>query len=188
MRVIAGAARGMRLEDPGELPVRPTLDRVREALFSMLTARLPGCRFLDLYAGTGANGLEALSRDAAAATFVDSHPRVCALIRRNLARTRLHANARVLLLDLPADLGRARDAAGPYDIVFADPPHPCSGYVQLLEGVREHALMAAGGLVVFEHDPQAPVPAAVGGWTRTKSRPYGRSVLSVYETLAGPGP
>jgi 16S rRNA (guanine(966)-N(2))-methyltransferase RsmD len=177
----------MRLEDPGELPVRPTLDRVREALFSMLTARLPDCRFLDLYAGTGANGLEALSRGAAAATFVDSHPRVCALIRRNLARTRLHANARVLLLDLPEDLGRARDAAGAYDIVFADPPHPFSGYVQLLAGVREHALLAADGLIVFEHDPQAPVPAAAEGWTRTKSRQYGRSVLSVFEAVGMAG-
>ncbi|MFP4501896.1 MAG: 16S rRNA (guanine(966)-N(2))-methyltransferase RsmD [Candidatus Hydrogenedentota bacterium] len=180
MRIIAGRARGLRLEPPGDLPVRPSLDRVREAVFSALTGRLAGARFLDLFAGTGANGLEALSRGAAAATLVDANPRVCALIRRNLAKTRLHVDARVLLLDLPADLGRAADPAGAYDLVYADPPHAFTQYEALLEELDAHALVAPDGWVVLEHPQQAEVPEVVGRWTRNRTRRYGRSGVTVF--------
>jgi 16S rRNA (guanine966-N2)-methyltransferase len=180
MRIIAGRARGLKLEPPGELPVRPSLDRVREAVFSALMGRIEGAHFLDLFAGTGANGIEALSRGAASATLVDSNPRVCALIRRNLAKTRLHADARVLLLDLPGELARAAAPEGPYGLVYADPPHTFSDYTALLAGLETHGLVAAGGWVVLEHPARAGIPQAVGRWGCARTRRYGKSGVSIF--------
>lgn len=180
MRVIAGIARGTRLEEPGDLPIRPTLDRVREAVFSMLLNRIEGARFLDLYAGTGANGIEALSRGAAAVTFVDSQARVSALIRRNLSKSGLHANARVLLLDLPADLPRACDPMGSYDIVYADPPHAWNDYEALLEGLRAPGLLAEDAWILLEHPEKVATPETAHAFTRTRQRRYGRTMISVY--------
>ena len=180
MRVIAGIARGIRLEEPGDLPVRPTLDRVREAVFSMLTGRIEGARFLDLFAGTGANGIEALSRGAATATLVDSLPKVSALIRRNLAKTRLHPNARVLLLDLPQNLHHACDPAGPYDLIYADPPHAFTDYDALLAAASDAKLLASGGWLLLEHPASLPPSEAGHGFTQVRQRRYGRTMLSVF--------
>lgn len=180
MRVIAGTARGLRLEEPGELPIRPSLDRVREAVFSMLAPRTAGARLLDLYAGTGANGIEALSRGAAAVTFVDVLPKVSALIRRNLAKTQLYARARVLLLDLPGELHRAVDPAGPHDLVYADPPHAFIRYEALLAGLRAPGLLTEDAWVLLEHPAAAATPETAHGFTRTRQRRYGRTMLSVY--------
>jgi 16S rRNA (guanine(966)-N(2))-methyltransferase RsmD len=170
----------MRLEEPGELPIRPTLDRVREAVFSMLTTRIEGARFLDLYAGTGANGIEALSRGAASATFADSLPKVSALIRRNLAKTRVHERARVLLLTLPEEIHRAIDPTGPYDVVYADPPHVFHDYEALLAGLCTPGLLADGAWILLEHPAAVNTPESVQGFTRIRQRQYGRTMLSVY--------
>ncbi|HNR29815.1 MAG TPA: 16S rRNA (guanine(966)-N(2))-methyltransferase RsmD [Candidatus Hydrogenedentes bacterium] len=180
MRVIAGRARGVRLEEPGDLAIRPTLDRVREALFSILGPRLPRAHFLDLFAGTGANGIEAISRGAASATFVDSHPRAVALIRRNLAKAGLHTDGRVLLLSVPEELPLIRRGDTRYDIVFADPPHAFNDFAGLLDGLAAGDLLAAQGVVVLEHDPRAAAPDAVGGLSRYRMARYGRTALSFF--------
>lgn len=149
MRIVAGTHGGRRLVAPKGRDVRPTSDRVREALFSILGERVAGARVLDLFAGTGALGLEALSRGAAAATFVDRDP---ATVRANLDA--LGLTAEVHRRDALAYL---RAAAGPFDLVFLDPPYRAAA--GLAAGLADTLprVLAPGGLVVSESDRREPL-------------------------------
>ncbi len=184
MRVIAGTARGIPLLPPHKsLPIRPTLDRVRESLFSILGTRIEGGRFLDLFAGTGAHGIEALSRGAAEAVFVDGDARALKLVRDNLVKTRLERGAVCLKLRLPAQLPALR---GPFAVAFADPPYEFDDYSGLLAGLSEHHLLAEGGLFVLEHARKNSPPEAQGILLRTRQAHYGDTTLSFYEVSAPP--
>lgn len=185
IRVIAGTAKGLRLETPKGDRVRPTLDRVREALFSILTPQLDGVRFLDLFAGTGANGIEALSRGAGAATFVDSHPDSVAVIERNLERTGLAHRAECVRLSLPRGFRVLARERAPYDIVFADPPRAFDQFDRLLSLLDETRLLTDNGTIVIEHGPETPVPETAGPWRRFRHARYGRTSLSFYARHAG---
>lgn len=122
MRVIAGKARRLNLKTvPGD-HTRPTTDRIKETLFNILQPDLPGCRFLDLFAGSGGIGIEALSRGARSAVFVDNHPKAAACIRDNLSTTRLADQAQVLMCDAAGALARL-SGRGAFDIIFMDPPY-----------------------------------------------------------------
>lgn len=178
MRVIAGQAKGIQLSPPPkELAIRPTLDRVREALFSILMPRLEGARFLDLFAGTGANGIEALSRGAARCTFVDSDARALKLVRGNLVRAKLERGAECLKLILPKDLRALRAS---FDIVFADPPYAFSDYEALLSGLQTYSLLSPDGVFILEHTRRAAPPERVETLLRTRQADYGDTVLSFY--------
>ncbi len=185
MRVIAGTAKGIRLEIPKGLDIRPTLDRVREALFSILAPRLEGARFLDLFAGTGANGIEALSRGAAWCTFADNAPAALAAIARNLEVARLSGRAERLELSLPGDIRVLANRAKPYDIVFADPPHTFAAHEVLLEQIQANHILAGGGVVVVEHATRAALdvaqpPSAVSGLSCSRRATYGDTTLSFF--------
>ncbi len=180
MRVIAGTARGLRLETPAGIRIRPTLDRVREALFSILTPQLDGARFLDLFAGTGANGIEALSRGAAAATFVDSHADSITVIKRNLEHTGLAQHATCMRLPLPQGFPRLASEQEPYTIVFADPPRTFGQFDRLLDLLNESPLLTDDGTIIFEHGPDTPVPETAGSWNRFRHAQYGKTSLSFY--------
>jgi 16S rRNA (guanine966-N2)-methyltransferase len=155
MRVIAGQWRGRRLQAPAGPATRPTSDRVREALFSILGDRVPGARVLDLFAGSGALGIEALSRGAAAATFVDSEPGAIRAVTANLDA--LGAQAEVRRVDARRFLGSASAAARQYDLVFLDPPY------RLAEGLGDKlrtalpAVLAPGAAVIAESDRRTPL-------------------------------
>lgn len=177
MRVIAGTARGLQLEAPRGDATRPTLDRVREALFSILGPQLPEAAFLDLYAGSGANGIEALSRGARQAVFVDNAPAALDIVRRNLAHTRLAERGRCLRRRLPQGLA---DLSGPFDIVFADPPYHAFEPVALLEGLRQSELVVPDGWIILEHDARADAPEVAGGFERFRTAKYGTTSLSLY--------
>ena len=177
MRVITGTARGRRLLTPHGERVRPTLDRVREALFSMLMDRLERAAFLDLFAGSGANGIEALSRGALRAVFVDNHPESLDCIRKNLATTGLEHQGQCLRGSLPHDLARL---PGPFDIIFADPPYDFADYIGLLTGIDGPGLLKPGGTVVVEHEKKTRLPEAVASLTRTQQRHYGMTTLTFY--------
>lgn len=183
MRVIAGAARGIPLTAPRGAAIRPTLDRVRESLFNMLGPRLEDAAFLDLYAGTGANGIEALSRGARRAGFVDNDPRSLDLIRRNLAATGLGDAATLWRLTLPAGLTNLVSQASPHDIVFADPPREFSDFTGLFEAILEGKQLKPDGVLVVEHASGAPLESK--GLLRTRTETYGRSGLSFF-TATGP--
>ncbi|MCC6696771.1 MAG: 16S rRNA (guanine(966)-N(2))-methyltransferase RsmD [Candidatus Hydrogenedentes bacterium] len=179
-RVIAGLAKGIRLDAPEGATVRPTLDRVRESLFSILMPRLPGARFADLFAGSGANGIEALSRGAAAAVFVDSDARSLDSVQQNLARAKLSATATQYQLRLPSGLTRLRKTEAPFDLVYADPPFDFTSYDALLETLVSDELLRPQGLVIIEHASTVAMPGSVRSLTRQRQVTYGTVTLTFF--------
>jgi len=176
MRVIAGEAKGTRLIVPKGPHVRPSLDKLRESLFSILVDRLPGARFLDLYAGSGANGIEALSRGASHAVFVDKDIR---FVRENLRKTRLMTRAECIQANLPGGVGKLNERF-PFDIIFADPPFKLSDFDRLLALIGERKLLKTGGTIVLEHSSRAPLEDTLGPFHKVRDRSYGESQLSFY--------
>ena len=181
MRIIAGSAKGAKLLPPHDSAIRPTLDRVREACFSIIAPRLEGARFLDLFAGTGANGLEALSRGALQADLVDASPAARKIIEANAARTRLGDYARIHAFSLPAGLPKLAKY-GPYHLIYADPPHTFTDYVGLFDAIAQAQLLAPHGLAILEHGPKSPVAESYGPFDRVRRADYGRTSLSVFLT------
>lgn len=175
IRVIAGAARGRRLVTPKGLSTRPTRDRIRESLFSILAPRLAGARVLDLFAGSGALGLEALSRGAREACFVERSPAALAAIRENVARVGV-AGGTILAEDALAFVARA-DGPCAFDIVFADPPYAGGTGRRLLDCGRWDRLLADGGILVLESEDELVPPA---GLELADARRYGRTYLNFY--------
>lgn len=178
-RIIAGAAKGRRLKTPPGSTTRPTSDRVREAFFSAVEAwcgSLHGLRFLDLYAGSGAVGLEAWSRGAGVVTLVERDRRTAALVSDN-ARTVGFPKADVRAVSVAATL--RRPPAAPYDVVFSDPPYPLDedGVAADLAALVEHGWLVPGGLVVVERSRRSPEPTWPSGFEDTRSKRYGETVL-----------
>lgn len=179
-RVIAGTARGIPIHAPKGSNTRPTLDRVREAVFSMLQPRLEGCRFADLYAGSGANGIEALSRGASYSVFVDNDSKAIAEIGLNLRRAKLDGLARRMRLRLPEGLEALMQKEDAFDVVYADPPFRFALYAKLLEQIELLKVRAERGIVVVEHDLSACLPERVGELSRTRQSKYGRVGISIF--------
>ena len=152
MRVIGGSARGRRLQAPPGRSTRPTSDRVREAMFSSLAAEVPNAVVLDLFAGTGALGIEALSRGAASATFVESNATIAATLRKNVAAAGVADRAALVVADAAAFVSRA--GPQPYSIVLCDPPysHPLEAVVDLVETLHAAGGLAPDAVVVVERD------------------------------------
>jgi 16S rRNA (guanine(966)-N(2))-methyltransferase RsmD len=180
MRVIAGTAKGTRLNVPKGRHVRPTRGKARESLFSVLAPRLPGTRFLDLFAGSGANGIEALSRGAAVAVFADNDARAISAIRRNLEATHLLDRAEVVKLDLPRDLERLAGGNRVYEIVFADPPYLFRQFEDLFHTLRRINILAPGGLIVVEHSVRLCLSEVLEGYQRTRESVFGETGLSFF--------
>ncbi len=175
MRVIAGRYRGRRLQAPPGEATRPTSDRVREALFSVLGARVEGAQVLDLFAGSGALGIEALSRGAAAATFVDTAPAAIRALRANLEA--LGASAEVRRSDARRFLGGASAAARQYDLVFLDPPYRLAGRLGSELTTALPAVLASGAAVVAESDRRAPLEL---GLPILDERRYGDTLIRIH--------
>ena len=175
MRVIAGRLGGRKLTAPRGLDTRPTSDRVREALFSAL-GDVSGARVLDLYAGTGALGVEALSRGAAHATFVESARPALAALRENLGALDLTSSARVVALPV------ARATAtliGPFDLIFADPPYAALAEVPVAIAALR-AAVAPGARLVVEHASRDAAPE-IADLTPRPSRAYGDTTVTIYD-------
>ncbi|MDR1146478.1 MAG: 16S rRNA (guanine(966)-N(2))-methyltransferase RsmD [Verrucomicrobiales bacterium] len=174
-RVITGSAGGLRLKVPPQFHSRPTQDRVKQAIFSSLGARVPGARVLDLYAGTGALGIEALSRGADGATFVESRAPYCATISENLAYCKLTGN--VVRQDAAAFV---QACATQFDLIFADPPYAKERRdLAGDEVVRAIApLLAADGVLVWEHDRRNEWRSLAAGLTLLKTATYGETAVS----------
>ena len=153
MRVIAGSARSMPIRTIKGMDVRPTTDRTKETLFNILQTRIPSCRFLDLYAGTGAIGIEALSRGAKTACFVEKDRKVQALIEENLRFTKLIDRAKIIKGDVAAVLPTL-EGGEPFDIIFMDPPFRKELERSTLEYLSDSSILAGDGLIVVEADPR----------------------------------
>jgi len=188
-RVIAGTARGIRLAAPGE-GTRPLADRVKQTLFAILEPALPGTRVLDLFAGSGAGGIEALSRGAAAAVFVERDPGAVATIRANLARTHLAGpSAVVVQADATRWLaGATGPVAGPYDLVLVDPPYDRPELLAAaLERLGSGQLLAPGGQVAAKHFWRDRPPDRVGLLASVRERRFGETALTFYRVGASAG-
>jgi 16S rRNA (guanine(966)-N(2))-methyltransferase RsmD len=179
MRIIAGEFRGRKLHTPKNDQIRPTADRVREAVFSMIADRLPGSRVLDLFAGTGALGLEALSRGALQAVFVDKSPDAVRLIQSNIDLCRAQDRARVILSPAVSALQRLANAQEQFHLVFMDPPYGKGCVEEALLGLDRVTPMDS--LIVAEHHVKEEVPSQVKEWVRVRERPYGDTAISFFE-------
>jgi 16S rRNA (guanine966-N2)-methyltransferase len=183
MRIIAGKYRGRRLKSPPSLQTRPTSDRLRETLFNILAPRIKGARFLDLCAGTGAVGIEALSRGASHVTFVDQSRKMCALIEANFAALKVDDDEIEIVTAEASEFLRkcAKKGTQPFDIVFFDPPY-AADYEGVLNYVGEHAtrLLADGGMMIVEHDKKKALVEEVGTLRRYRLLKQGDSQLSFY--------
>lgn len=181
MRVIAGTHRGRRLYRPRKLALRPTSDRVREALFSILGNRLTNSRFLDLYAGTGAVGIEAVSRGAAHVTSVESNRDALKLLRQNLELCHISEEVVVLGQTIRQFLNHPDQWSGPYDIVFADPPYAeASELPSSLAEPRMNDLFALDSWLVIEHAAKTDLPVSLGCTKFLRRYRYGDTALSLY--------
>ena len=181
MRVIAGTYRGRRLYGPRTQVLRPTSDRVREALFSILGNRLPHSRFLDLYAGTGAVGIEALSRGADRVTAVESDRDAVSLLQRNRLLCQIGSELTVQPHTVEQFVRRPAHWNGPYDVVFADPPYAETGKLSsLLNASMTGSLFAPDAWLIVEHGERTMVPATLGPTTLRRQYHYGDTTLSLY--------
>ena len=175
MRVITGTARGCRLETLAGEATRPTTDKVKEALFSAIQFDLPYKNVLDLFAGSGQLGIEALSRGAARCTFVDQNKKAVDIIRRNLQTTRLAEKAQVVTADALGFLARTSET---FDVVFLDPPYASSLLLPALEGAVTK--LRTGGMIICESDDGTVLPETVGTLSVYRTYKYGRIHITVY--------
>ncbi len=181
-RIIAGKARGTRLVAPTGRDTRPTSDKAKEALFSILAGQMVDSHVLDLFAGTGQIGLEALSRGASEAVLVEKDRAALTAIRQNLTRTGFEINCRVI----PADVSRAlqilESEGKTFDIVFLDPPYAIAAEIlQKLAPALSGLLVPSGAMVILEHDSSMPPPLTVTNLQLHRSCKYGTAMLSFYQ-------
>jgi 16S rRNA (guanine(966)-N(2))-methyltransferase RsmD len=184
MRVIAGTFRSRQLKSLKGNALRPTSDRLRETLFNIIADRVAGARFLDLFAGTGAIGIEALSRGASEAVFVEHHGPAATLIRKNLESLDIRSGARLMNLDASKALEKLAtepaSAAG-FDLVFLDPPYAeTDEYRKVLQFLGNAKLLAADSLVVAEHRYTLDLPESAGKLQRVRVSRQGDAALTFY--------
>jgi len=190
LRIIAGKYRGRNLKSPPSLQVRPTSDRLRETLFNVIAPRIQGARFLDLCAGSGAVGIEALSRNAAHVTLVDRSRKMSALIEANVELCRIAKEERQVVQMEATEFLRqilrmsstsSRGKSEPWDIVFFDPPY-AEDYLPILNifGAHSATLLTESGLLVVEHLHKNPLPDELNTLRRTRVLKQGDSALSFY--------
>lgn len=177
MRVITGAARGRRLKELQGMETRPTTDRVKEGIFNIIQFDIEGRRVLDLFAGTGQLGIEALSRGAAAAVFVEQRRDAVALIRENLKLTGLSGRARVVSGEALSYLASAGER---FDIIFLDPPYAAKLWKPALEVVSRFDILSDHGIIICESPQEEDLPDSVGSCRLHRTYRYGRIKLTTY--------
>ena len=177
MRVITGKARGVQLKTPDGMQTRPTIDRVKEALFSIINFDIPGAAVLDLFGGTGQLGIEALSRGAKSAVFVDASETACKLIRENLKRTKLEQDSKIIKSDYLNYLKHTKES---FDIIFLDPPYAEVFLENALKLITEIDILRSGGIIIAERPLGKEIPWEFEGYSRSKDYKYGKVLLTIY--------
>ena len=180
MRVITGKARGVVLKTPEGMATRPTTDRVKEALFNIIQFEIPTARVLDLFGGTGQLGIEALSREAKSAVFVDEREEACRLIRENLKRTKLEQYACVIRSDYMAYLKTCKEK---FDIILLDPPYAEVFLENSLKMITEIDILQSGGIIVAERPVGKELPWEFPGYSRSRDYKYGKTLITIYRKL-----
>lgn len=175
MRVITGSARGRKLEQLTGEDVRPTTDRVKEAVFSIIQFNIQGRRFLDLFAGSGQMGIEALSRGAKEAVFVDNRRESADIVRRNLKSTGLDANGKVVPMESISYLAFNKE---PFDIAFLDPPYGTGLLQSALDNIEK--VMRKGGIVICESPYTEELPERLTEFVKYREYKYGKIKITTY--------
>lgn len=183
MRISGGESKGRTLKPPSHGGLRPTSDKVREALFSILGAAVDGAAFLELFAGTGAVGIEALSRGAVGAVFVDSSQKAVRLIRENLDALGYRDRGSVVARDVLVFLKKTAQELGPFDMVFVDPPYHGGEGGSTLDalGGLPDGVLPGEAVVVYEHFKKHAAPKTAGRLIWRRDYTYGDTVLSIYD-------
>jgi 16S rRNA (guanine966-N2)-methyltransferase len=181
MRVIGGQFRSRRLKAPGKLAMRPTSDRLRETLFNVLGPAIEDSLFVDLYAGTGAIGIEALSRGAREAIFVESHPATARLIRENLASLKIESGVEVIEAAAARAVTKIAQRKLLADFIFLDPPYQATGeLLSVLELLDESLVVAPSGMVIVEHSIKTELPERFDALELSRLLEQGDAALSFY--------
>ena len=177
MRVITGKARGIVLKTPDGTKTRPTTDRVKEALFSVIQFDIVNASVLDLFAGTGQLGIEALSRDAKSAVFVDESDTACKLVTENLKKTKFDNLSRVVRSDYEIFLKNCKEK---FNIIFLDPPYAEKFLENALKLITEIDILQSGGIIVTERPAGKELLFTFSGYTRSKDYKYSNTILTIY--------
>ena len=177
MRVVTGKARGVLLKTPQGMQTRPTADRVKEAMFSIVNFDIPGASVLDLFAGTGQLGIEALSRGAKSAVFVDAREDACKIVRENLRRTKMENQAKTVRSDYLEYLKRCREK---FDIILLDPPYAEVFLETALKTIAEIDILQSGGIIITERPLGKELLLDFDGFARSKDYKYGNTLLTLY--------
>jgi len=177
MRVISGTARGVTLKTPEGLSTRPTTDRIKEAMFSIIQFDIPGTKVLDLFGGTGQLGIEALSRGAKSAVFVDSADSACRLIRENLSKAKLQTAAKVIRSDYLTFLKSTKEK---FDIILLDPPYAEVFLENSLKMISEIDILQTNGIIVTERPVEKELSWDFPGYSRSRDYKYGKTFLTIY--------
>ena len=176
MRVIAGKYKGRTLFSPKDQAIRPTTDRIKENVFNLLQGRIAGAAFLDLFGGSGAMTIEALSRGAAEAVTVDASRDSAALIKKNFQKVGVMREAQ--LIELPYDVAVKRLVGRKFDVIYLDPPYKAPYIADIFDKIAEGALLTEGGVTVYEHATDIPFSPA-DGWEMLDSRKYGSVTIEI---------
>ena len=177
MRVISGSAKGVTLKTPDGMQTRPTADRVKEALFSIIQFEIPGASVLDLFAGTGQLGIEALSRGAKNAVFVDAADKACRLVQENLQKTKLMESSEVVRSDYLAYLNSCRKK---FNIILLDPPYAEIFLENALKLITKIDILQNGGIIVTERPVGKELNVEFPGFSRSKDYKYGSTLLTIF--------
>lgn len=178
MRVVAGKARGLTLKTLDGDSTRPTRDMVKEALFNIIAEKIPDAVFLDMFAGSGAIGIEALSRGAKKTYFIDSNKDAISIINQNLNKAKFNDNSVVLCGDFLKALDRIKNEK--FDVVFIDPPYNKELGVKAIEEIYKRNILQVDGIIIYETDRTENVPEEINVYKRYDYRKYGRNILNFY--------
>ena len=182
MRIVAGEMKGRRLIGPHGSKVRPTADKVKEAVFSMIDGRLAGATVVDLFAGTGGLGLEAISRGAGVCYFGDASRESIRLVAANIAACGAEGRSVVLHGDFRETLSRL---PGKADVVFLDPPFEKGLAAQAMQAIRDSGALSDGGVIVCEHGAAEALAEEVSGYSRVKLKKYGEVLVALFVEMPG---
>ena len=183
LRIIAGQLKGRKLASVPGLKIRPTSDRIREAIFNILAMRIRAAAVLDLFAGTGALGLEALSRGAGSAVFVDFDRDAVAVLRHNVMGSGMEKQTQILRWDIVRNLNCLIAFEHRFNLVFMDPPYSKNTIVPVLTNLQRSACLQNGAMVVIEHCRQEPVPEKHGPFRLSDQRKYRKTLVSFMDYM-----
>ncbi len=185
MRIISGTSKGRKLATPKGLTVRPTSDRVKESIFNILTGQIEGAEVLDLFAGTGNLGIEALSRGAKEVTFIEKTRRAVRLIQRNLEQFGMSEQSEVLFMDASRAIGILKQRRRIFDLIFMDPPYGQGLIERTLTKLTSHPIYHGDSVLVIEHHRRELPSSAIEAWNLIRQRQMGQTIISILTPRGG---